>query len=296
MVFNVQRYSTHDGDGIRTLVFYKGCPLRCRWCSNPESQSFGPSVLFDAGLCKHFGDCLSGFSHAISEDKEKGRRINRSAIQDAEGLRELCVAKALQVSGEIRSPLQLMEQVKKDLPFYQSNGGVTLSGGEPLAQGEDMVEFLHLLKAQKIPVNVESSLHVAWEKIERTIGLVDTYLADLKHLDAAKFSSHIGGDAELVRRNLIRLCESGAKVIVRVPVIPGFNHSTGEMEQLISFVAELEGMEEVHFLPFHRFGKNKYKMLDMADPMEGISSLDEDELLEYKLMAEGKGLRARIGG
>jgi pyruvate formate lyase activating enzyme len=296
MIFNIQRYSTHDGDGIRTLIFFKGCPLRCQWCSNPESQSFGYSILYDSKLCKSFGDCALVAPEAISLNSGGGIEIKHGYIARPEKLKDVCASRALTISGEAKSVDALMAEVQKDLPFYREDGGVTLSGGEPLAQGGDLVLLLQQLKKQGISTNVETSLHVKWEQVERCIGLVSTFLVDLKHTDPGKFREYTGGFSGLVMDNLDKLAYFGASVIVRIPVIPGFNHSEQEIQGMLDFVAEIKGLEEIHFLPYHTFGVEKYKMLGMNYSFNKNAQVQDDELLPYVQYAQSQGFKAKIGG
>lgn len=296
MIFNIQRYSTHDGDGVRTLVFFKGCPLRCQWCSNPESQSFQPSLLFDSKLCKGFEDCITLAPEAINRSENNGLHIRRELIQDAELFRDVCATKALSVSGEELSLGQLMEEVEKDLPFYREDGGITLSGGEPLAQGQELLLILKHLRQAGIRVDVETSLHVKWVQVERTIGLINTYLVDLKHKDPQKFKHYTQGDAGLVMENLEKLAYFGTHVIVRIPVIPGFNHSEAEIRGLVDFISTVKGIREVHFLPYHTFGVEKYRMLGMDYQLEELGQVRDEELLPYVSYAESKGYKSKIGG
>jgi len=296
MIFNIQRYSTHDGDGIRTLIFYKGCPLRCQWCSNPESQSFGQSILYDSKVCKHFGDCALALPEAIKETSANGLEINRKLIAEPNQLVDVCASKALTISGESLSVDELMKEVSKDLPFYREDGGVTLSGGEPLAQGEDLVLLLQRLHKQRISTNIETSLHVKWKMVERTIGLVRTYLVDLKHTDQAKFRHYVQGNAELVMENLAKLAYFGAHVVVRIPVIPGFNHSEKEIQALVDFVSTIKGIEEIHLLPYHSFGAEKYRMLGMEYLFDSIAQLGEKDLLPYIQYAQSQGFKTKTGG
>ena len=296
MIFNIQRFSTHDGKGIRTIIFYKGCPLRCQWCSNPESQSFGYSVLYNEKYCKNFGDCISTEANAISRKGNPGIQINRELLQHPEKLRNTCVTKALTVSGEQKTVSELLIEIEKDLLFYREDGGVTLSGGEPLTQGNDLVLLLVELKKRNINVNMETSLHVNWEKVERCVGLVDTFLVDLKHTDRDKFKTFTNGDAELVMNNLIKLNDSEAHIIVRIPVIPGFNHSEKEMKQMIDFVATLKNVTEIHFLPYHTFGAEKYKMLGMEYLFGNEKQVQDPELSSYIEYAQLKKFQTKIGG
>jgi len=296
MIFNIQRYSTHDGDGIRTLIFYKGCPLQCQWCSNPESQSFGESILYDSKICKHFGDCALAAPEAIRHPGANGLEINRDQIAEPEKLVDVCASKALTISGESLSVDELLAEVEKDLPFYHEDGGVTLSGGEPLAQGKDLDLLLQGLHKQRISTNIETSLHVKWKMVERTIGLVRTFLVDLKHTDQEKFRHYIKGDARLVMENLEKLAYFGADVVVRIPVIPGFNHSESEVKVMVDFVSTIKEIKEIHFLPYHTFGVEKYKMLGMDYLFDSTVQLGEEELLPYIQYAQSQGFKTKTGG
>src|SRR5664279_2801110 len=163
MIFNIQRYSTHDGQGIRTMIFYKGCPLHCLWCSNPESQSYSYNLMYNRRLCKNFGECLKTGNNAVSLG-EKGIEIDWKSINNAEIFRDICPSRAITVSGEEKSTEDILIEIEKDLPFYKrSGGGVTLSGGEPLSQGPELVQLLEELKKRDINVSIETSLHLSWE-------------------------------------------------------------------------------------------------------------------------------------
>jgi pyruvate formate lyase activating enzyme len=296
MIFNIQRFSMHDGNGIRTVIFYKGCPLRCWWCSNPESQSFDYSVLFNKKFCKNFGDCILAERKAISKANNNGIQINRNLIQNPEKMKNVCLAKALTVSGENKPAGEILKEIEKDKLFYKEDGGVTISGGEPLSQGDELTNLLQLLKEKKINVDVETTLHVKWQNVERCLGLVDTFLADLKHTNNEKFKKYTGGDANLVLTNFGKLDHSGAKYIVRIPVIPGFNHTEKEMTEMIDFVSMLKNAREINFLPYHTFGAEKYRMLDVPYLMGNTKKVEEDELIPYIQYAESKGFRTKIGG
>ena len=296
MIFNIQRYSTHDGDGIRTLIFYKGCPLRCQWCSNPESQSFSPSILYDSKLCRRFADCAPAASRAISINGNGRPEIKRELIADPEHLRDVCASRAITISGESKSVDQLMEEVEKDLPFYGTKGGVTLSGGEPLAQGKELVLLLQRLHEKHISASMETSLHVKWENIESCIGLVRTFLVDLKHIDPEKFRDHTKGDASLVMENMEKLAYFGAHIVVRIPVIPGFNNTLEEIRKLVDFVSTIKGITEIHFLPYHTFGVEKYRMLGMEYLFDHHRQLEEKELLPYVQYAQSQGFTTKTGG
>jgi pyruvate formate lyase activating enzyme len=296
MIFNIQRFSTHDGKGIRTVIFFKGCPLRCRWCSNPESQSFGYSIMYDKKRCKNFEECLLIESNAISVEKESGIQINRKQIRHPEKLRNICPSKALTVAGEKKSVQELLIEIEKDMLFFRDEGGITLSGGEPLLQGDELISLLKDLKEKKFNINMETTLHADRNKIKECIGLVDTFLVDLKHLDKEKFKEYTQGDAELVLGNFDMLAESEAEVIVRIPVIPGFNHSKETIFEMIDYVAAHKKIKEIHFLPYHDYGIEKYKMLDIEYKMSDRQPLTDSDLEVYAEYAKSKGFKTKIGG
>jgi pyruvate formate lyase activating enzyme len=296
MIFNIQRYSTHDGDGIRTLIFYKGCPLQCQWCSNPESQSFDRSIFYDRRSCKNFGDCALVAPEAITINDNQGLEIRRDLVSGPEKLQDVCASKALTLSGDSKSVAELLAEIEKDLPFYREDGGVTLSGGEPLAQGRELILLLQSLHQRRIRTNMETSLHVKWEHVERCIGLVGTFLVDLKHTDPGKFRQYIKGDATLVMENLEKLAYFGAHVVIRIPVIPGFNHSEEEIRSMVDFVSTIHGIKEIHFLPYHTFGVEKYRMLGMEYLFENQKQVREEELLPYIQYAQLQGFTTKIGG
>ena len=296
MIFNIQRFSTHDGDGIRTLIFFKGCPLRCQWCSNPESQSFSHSIMYDASLCQHFGDCASVEPDAFTLVGNNGVEIKRNSVKQSKSLQGVCASKALVLAGEELSVDHIMSEIEKDIPFYKADGGVTLSGGEPLSQDQDLIDLLQVLKKKRISTSMETSLHVSWARIERCLGLVGTFLVDLKHTDKDKFRHYIKGDAGLVLRNLEKLAYFGAKVVVRIPVIPDFNHTLYEIQQMVDKVSTIKGIKEIHFLPYHTFGVEKYKMLGKNYEFGPEKQVRDEELELYVQYAQSRGFRTKIGG
>lgn len=296
MIFNIQRFSTHDGPGIRTVIFYKGCPLHCDWCSNPESQTFDYSLMYDHKLCRSFGDCIKHESGYLSKG-ETGILIDRTSVTKPEKLMNVCLSKALSVSGEEKSISEILNEVEKDrLFFQQSGGGVTFSGGEPLSQGSELELLLEELNKLKIDVAIETSLYVPWQNIERCLGKTGTFLLDLKHTDPDKFKKFTGGSSDLVLANIKKLVARNENIIIRVPVIPGFNHTFKEMKEIIDFTVSLRTVREIHFLPFHNLGSAKYEMLGMEYKYSAIKKLEATEMAEYVTYTESVGLIAKIGG
>jgi pyruvate formate lyase activating enzyme len=293
-VFNIQRYSIHDGDGIRTNIFFKGCPLQCAWCNNPESIDPFPSIMFDERLCHAFGDCIrAGRGHIESYDRKL--IIDRENIKDFTQLRNICPSKALIVTGQTMSVSEIINEIEKDIPFYSiSGGGVTITGGEPFSQDPDLKELLIEIKARKIHICAETSLYVKWETIANYVELVDVFLADLKHVAQEKFIKFTGGDAAIVMNNLRNLDKTGKLFIVRVPVIPGFNFSEPELYAIIDFVAGLKNAHEINFIPFHSLAREKYSMLGKEYIYKNTRNVEKTELMPYIRYAEGKGLSAKI--
>jgi len=292
-VFNIQRYSIHDGNGVRTNIFFKGCPLRCLWCNNPESLDSAPSIMFDERICQQFGECLKHNGEIVLENNKL--IINRDLITDTTIFDNICPSKALIVSGQEKTILQILEEIEKDIPFYNmSGGGVTITGGEPLSQGPELKELIIQLKNRKIHVSVETSLHLPWEIIENYVNLIDVFLADLKHLDNDKFTRFTGGNADLVIENFKKLDETGRKFIVRVPVIPGFNFSSSELLAIIDFAAGLKNASEINFIPFHTLAKEKYLMLGKEYTFGNHRSIEKSELAPFAEYAEQKGLISKI--
>jgi pyruvate formate lyase activating enzyme len=223
--------------------------------------------------------------------------IDRANIKNKEDFRDICLSKAMTVIGEDLSAVELLKEIEKDKPFYQeSGGGVTLSGGEPLSQNGSVTYFLDELNKNKIHTSVETTLHVTWNQIERSLGKVDCFLVDLKHTEGSKFREYTEGDLELVISNLKKLDELKQNIIIRIPVIPGFNHTLKEMKGIINLAASLQSVQEIHFIPYHTLGSEKYKMLGMDYPYSNYKGVSNTELTPYLEYAESKGLRAKIGG
>jgi pyruvate formate lyase activating enzyme len=252
--------------------------------------------MYNSKLCKNFGDCLKLGEAAITSD-DGGIIIDRTSIYNPEKFCNVCASRALIVSGEDKSVAELLIEIEKDQSFYkQSGGGVTLSGGEPLSQDSELDTLLLELNKRKINVAIETSLHVTWENVDRSIPFTNTFLVDLKHTDKEKFNQFTGGDADLVLTNLRKLAELNKNLIIRVPVIPGFNHSEVEMRSIIDFTVSLKTVHEIHLLPFHNLGNEKYKMLGLEYSFSDRSRVSISELAGYEDYATLAGLNCKIGG
>lgn len=296
MIFDIQRFSTHDGAGIRTIVFFKGCPLRCAWCENPESQSGGYELAYDERKCIGCLDCMK-VSQDGEIDLDNGKpRLHRDRVDDPRKFEGICPSGALTVIGREMSVSRIMSEIEKDLPFFQkSGGGVTLSGGEPYAQHAFLLDLLRALAGMGVTAAVETCLNVPWSAIQPSLPYVETFLADLKHADAEKLKAHTGGDLALIQENLSRLEDAGASVVVRVPLVPGFNDSPSEVRDIVDCAASFRNVHAIHFLPFHTLGVGKYLLIgkEYRHRAEHVPSFDMSPYLD---LARTRGLEATVGG
>ncbi len=296
MIFNIQRFSTHDGSGIRTIVFFKGCPLRCPWCSNPESQSFDYDIFFDKQKCIGCMECVKLSVNGEFEKADDGIIINRERIKTPLIFKDICPSKAIQVIGEEFDVEALLKEIEKDKEFYSnSGGGVTLSGGEPFAHPKELLVLAKKLKEREISIAVETCLDVPWGNIEAAVQYIDEFLVDLKHVDAKKLKEVTFLDFEQYEYNLRALEAMNVPVTIRVPIIPGFNDSSEDMHSMIDFLDSFTNIKNLHLIPYHSFGKGKYMQLGLEYKYRA-EALDKNELEPFLLYAKTKGLKAVIGG
>ena len=270
LIFNIQRFSVHDGDGIRTIVFFKGCPLKCPWCSNPESQSGKIETVKINTKCIHCKDC----SFNVDE----------------------CPSGAIKQFGKYMTVDEVVDEITKDSVFYStSGGGVTLSGGEVLMQADFAIELLKKLKSLGIHTAIETSGYEPLEKIVELSKYLDLWLYDLKIMDPEKSKQILGADANIIKNNLKTLCSMGRHVIPRVPLIPGYTMNEDNIKEIISFVKQL-GLSEIHLLPFHQYGSNKYEYLGKKYLLKDIPLSQNAEIEKIKEMMTENGLNAKLGG
>lgn len=297
LVSNIQRYSVSDGPGIRTTVFLKGCPLRCKWCHNPESVSPEKQLILREDRCIGCGECLRVCEqHAI---RREGTRLvtDRAECTRCGRCVAVCYADARGLVGTEMSADEVMLEVSKDTVFYaESGGGVTFSGGEPFDQPEFVLSLLRASKARAIHTAVDTSGHFPPELPGRAAGLVDLYLFDLKTLDEARHRDFTGASNTLILKNLQMLVEHRNKVVVRVPIVPTFNDDLAEIRRLGRFIAGLPGVDEIHVLPYHKSGVAKYRRLGQEYKMEQAAE-PAPERLEHLAAELGKHVaRVVIGG
>ena len=294
-VFDIQRFSLHDGPGIRTIVFLKGCPLSCLWCSNPESQNRKPVILYKASDCLHCGRCITVCKRgAISPGCKTW--IDRDKCSGCGECVNACPAGALVLKGRTMSVQQVIRELKKDATTYRrSGGGITLSGGEPLVQYRFASELLQACKGQGWNTAIETTGVGTSEAIEAVIPYVDTVLLDVKHMDEEKHRQFTGITNETALKNALRISQI-SRTVVRVPVIPGFNYSAGEIRAIAEYAKTLMGVRTIHLLPYHSFGENKYDLMGRDYLLKDIRQLNPEDLAECKAVVENCGFECIIGG
>jgi pyruvate formate lyase activating enzyme len=296
MIFNIQKFATQDGSGIRSVIFFKGCPLHCLWCSNPESQSFDYELMYEKIKCISCRDCVKASIDEEVKLIENSISIDNSKNINSEKYKNLCPAKALNVIGEIKSIDGIMLEILKDKAFYEtSKGGVTISGGEPFSQPKFLNELLSALHKNNISIFIETCLHVKWEHIEQSLKQVDCILGDLKHTDNKKYKQFTGGDVSLPLNNFRKLSDSNISTKFRIPVIPGFNDTIEEMTNILDFAASLKNINKVDLIPYHRFGKGKYQSLFRKFSFnEQVSKIPQEKLEAFLKLSEDRNLQTEI--
>jgi pyruvate formate lyase activating enzyme len=295
VIFDIQRYSVHDGPGLRTNVFFKGCSLRCGWCANPESQTTRPELAVFAMNCIRCGQfdqpCPDGWR--AQEDAAWKQEIQADYAERA----RLCPAGGVRWIGERRTAGSVMDEVRRDALFYEGGGGMTLTGGEPALQPAFAEALLRLAHEECIDAAIETCGQVPWSHLERLLPYLDTVLFDVKQLDSATHRAYTGAGNELILDNLRRLAAAGAAVIVRVPLIPGFNATVESLAAIGAFVAGLPGnARQVDLLPYHTLGRAKYAALAQPYPWEGHARLTDDEVEALAGELRRIGLSVTVGG
>lgn len=261
-LFDIQHFSLQDGPGVRTTVFLKGCPLRCKWCSNPESQSARPQILHYGHLCGHCGLCVENCPVQAIHFDEQGR-LHRSKDCLACGrCAELCSRNSATKSGYTASIEDICANISEDWRIMtQSGGGVTVSGGEPLAQPEFLANLLKAIHEDcGFHTCIETTAFAPWPHLERILPHLDMMFVDLKHMDPLQHRAGTGQDNALILDNVSRLAQTGIPITVRIPLIPQFNDSSSNINALASFMKEHK-LPDLEIMPMHSFGKSKYAAL-----------------------------------
>lgn len=306
IVFDFGRFRNTDGEGIRTMIFFKGCPLRCKWCSNPWGLSVQPQLAVNRERCVGCGACVRVCKQGVNSIAEDGKVEMDFAKCTTCGLCvQLCPAKCRQISGVRHTARELFDRVYRDLTFTRrGKSGICLSGGEVLMQWEVAAEVLRLCKVNYIDTCIETSLFATWDHVEAVVQYCDTVFVDLKHIDSARHKEICGVPNELILENIKRLCayqtERGRRVVVRHPVIPGMNDEESNWEGMADFMRDLAGGPQLNVLPYHNLGEAKYGMIGEECEVTGLDMMkkgDERIARLQEIFAErAPEVRLTIGG
>lgn len=278
-VFHIQRFSTHDGPGIRTTVFLKGCPLNCVWCHNPESKMAKTELGYTEELCIHCGGCqaVCPKCHIIINGRH---HLNRQFCLGCGKCVAVCPA-ALEIIGRTMTAEQIICEVMQDVIFYGDTGGLTLSGGEPYSQPEFTRELLCIAKENGITTAVETSGYVEYKYLSGTLNLVDYFLFDCKETDSARHLEYVGVKPSLILDNLHRLDRDGARIILRCPIVPPFNNRIEHLQGIAQLANSLFNVERIEIEPGHSIGEIKYRKMGYNLPCQSVSPVDEKTVIEW---------------
>ena len=296
LVFNIQKFSIHDGPGIRTTVFLKGCPLRCRWCANPESNDVRAELLHTPSTCVKCETCVHICPKGALHFEEERLICDKDVCISCFACAGNCPTRALTIEGEWQTVEQVVAEVKKDEPFYErSGGGVTLSGGEPLMQEEFTLELLKALKEAGIHTNIETTGYTSKEYLDKVLPYLDMIYMDFKHPDSKKHEEKTGVPNEQIIENMAYIIGCGKDLTVRVPVIPRYNHSPEVAHAYGKKLKEI-GATKLHLLPFHQMGSNKWKAMGLDYEYADEPAMKEEEVEEMADIIESYGISVQISG
>lgn len=299
-IWDIKRYALHDGPGIRTAVFLKGCPLRCTWCCNPESQASGADIQWVEEKCLRCDLCLSTCPHgAITRDGDAVPRFDPDACDLCGLCATGCPGEAMTMVGRLMTVDEVLQEVMRDEPFYaRSGGGLTLSGGEPLAQPAFAAALLRRYKVQERGrhTTVETSGAVGWASLGEVVPWVDVFLFDIKHMGSAEHQRLTGVGNEQILENAERLARTPAALVIRLPLVPGCNDDDDNIRRTAEFARSLPNVDRVDILPYHRLGEPKYARLGRPYPLAAAAPLSGARLAEACAIVEASGLTARLGG
>jgi len=297
LIFDIKKLAVHDGPGIRTTIFFKGCPLRCKWCHNPESILPQPELILFETKCIGCGECVSicaQHAHAIREDGS--RLFDRSVCLSCGDCARVCYAEALVMEGRVVTLEDVMTALRKDMPFYESSeGGITLSGGEPLAQADFALALLKQCKREDLHCVLDTSGYGPWHDFEKCIQFVDLILYDIKHMDPNMHRRYTGVSNDLILENLAKAGKAGVPLEIRMPIIAGINDDREQITEAARFLSGISGIRRIQLLPYHRLGEAKYTRLGRPYGMGKREPLSDDQMEEVADRFRSNGTEVRVG-
>jgi pyruvate formate lyase activating enzyme len=296
LIFNIQRFSLHDGPGVRTTVFLKGCPLSCSWCQNPEGISMDPLIVRHMNKCLACLSCFNQCPAGSIKITDKGPVIDQQSCRKCFGCADVCPAGAIKVAGKMFTTEALTKELLKDrLVFEESGGGVTFSGGEPFMQPEFLLEMLKSLKNQGIHTAIETCGHTKWENIKKTIPFTDLYLYDLKFIDEEKCARYTGVSGQLILSNFKKLTALNPAIIIRIPLIPGINDDHASLLKIAEFLKSA-AVDQAELIPYHNYGERKYDNIGCEYKLKGLEKHSDLDLENIKYVLGRAGIKTENGG
>jgi pyruvate formate lyase activating enzyme len=303
IIFDIKRYSIHDGPGIRTTFFLKGCPLSCWWCHNPEGMSSQPILVRHSNRCIGCGRCIESCSTGAWSRSTEGRlSYDRRKCTLCGKCADACPSAAIEIAGKEMSPGDVFLEAKKDIPFYdQSGGGVTFSGGEPLLQIRFLLACLHKMQEEEIHTAVDTSGYCEESTILDAAKIADLFLFDIKHIDPKKHEYYTGVSNHIILSNLKKLDETLARrgrgrINIRMPLIPGINDDSENLEAVAKLSASLKTLSGVNILPYHSTGEGKYRNLGMEYKMGNVLPPQDEKIAEALDIFRSQNIEAAKGG
>ena len=296
VVFNIQKYSVHDGPGIRTTVFFKGCPLKCAWCHNPESHSIEHQLMLNSDKCVGCGKCENRCPHDAIKIVDGVSKLDKSKCQICKKCSLICPKQGIEYVGQTMEVKEMVKEILKDQMFYdESGGGVTFSGGEPMMQPDVVGEVAKRCQDFGVHTAMETSGFATWESFEKVLPHIDLFLIDIKAIQDDIHKEYVGASNQIILENIRKLSALGKKMWIRMPIICGINDGEENITATISFLKEIH-FEHVNLLPYHSIGKGKYTKLGKEYTLPEIKEPSDTHMKELAQQFTNNGMRVKVGG